>query len=74
MKIEFKKKKYNINIEEKTLYEDGKPINKEPFNEEIFNHQWIVIRIALENSKQAIREMFETAFDNKYGKPVFSVK
>ena len=69
MKIVLNSKKYNINIEEQTLY-----LNKEKTSVDFPKGEWIVIRIPLDNSKQAIREMFETVFDNKYGKPVFSEK
>ncbi len=69
MKIMLNSKKYNINIEEQTLYLSGKKTSAD-----FPKGEWIVIRIPLDNSKQAIREMFETVFDNKYGKPVFSEK
>ena len=69
MKIKIGVEKYNINIEEKKLYKNGKSMGiKFPGGD------WIVVRIPLPKSKQAIREMFETAFDNKYQKPVFSEK
>ena len=68
-RINFLAKKYNVNIEEQTLYLNGKKTSAD-----FPKGEWIVIRIPLDNSKQAIREMFETVFDNKYGKPVFSEK
>lgn len=69
MKIKIGAEKYNINIQEKKLYKNGKSMEiKFPEGD------WIVVRIPLPKSKQAIREMFETAFDNKYQKPVFSEK
>lgn len=67
MKIEINSKFYNINIGKKELYPNGN-------NEKFPKGEWIVIRIPLSNSKQVVREMFETAFDNKYGKPAFSKK
>lgn len=69
MKIVINDKKYNINIEEKELYED-----KTVANVTFPNCQWIIVKIPLDNSKQAIREMFEQAFDSKYGRPIFSDK
>lgn len=68
LKIKLKNKKYNINIFNRNLYLDGL-LQK---NVKLPNWNWFVIKIPLLNSNQAIREMFETAFDKEYGKPIYS--
>lgn len=68
MKIKLQDDKYNINIATKKLFANNKEQTNIPFPD----WQWLVIKITLKDSKQAIREMFETAFDKEYGKPIYS--
>ena len=71
MRIKIKRKKYNINLETQKLYVDKKETSEATFPSD---QKWLVITIPLTNSKQAIREMFETVFDQTYGKPIYSDK
>lgn len=70
MKIKLNNKKYNINLSEKKLFCDKKVQTDIEFPD----WAWLVIKISLRNTKQGTREMFETAFDEAYGKPIYSVK
>ena len=65
MLVEYAGKKYNINIFTQECFQKG--IKK---NVSLPQCDWVVVKITLSHSKQATREMFETAFDNIYGKPI----
>jgi|GEM_PF-2651449 len=71
MKIKLNNKNYNINISDKKLFCDDKV---QPPDIGFPDWAWLVIKITLSNTKQGTREMFETAFDEAYGKPIYSVK
>ncbi len=70
MKVEVNGKKYNINLEEKALYEK----NVKVVNANYPSWEWLVIKISLQKTKQATREMFEDAFDKKFGRPIYSFR
>lgn len=70
MLVTYNGSEYNIDISKPTLYQKGKEINGIAFPQ----YEWFVVKISLTNSKQATREMFESVFDKKYGKPIYSHK
>ena len=69
MKITVENGEYNINLDQRELYLNGKKGRKT-----FPKGNWIVVTIPLGKSKQGLREMFERAFDEEYGKPAFSKK
>lgn len=71
MKIKTGDKKYNIDIENKKLYEKNVEVET---TDSFPDCNWLVIRIALPKSTKFVREMFEDAFDKKYGMPLYSDK
>lgn len=70
MKILLGDNRYNINLDSKTLFKDREAVSEVPFPD----WKWGVIRIPLDGSKQALRDMFERGFDALYGMPSFSDK
>lgn len=67
MLVPYENDKYNINISSKKYFKNKKEIPRFTLP----NWEWGVMRIPLNDSKQALREMFESVFDKEYSKPAF---
>lgn len=70
MKILLSNSRYNINLDSETLFKDREAVSEVPFPD----WKWGVIRIPLDGSIRALRDVFERGFDALYGMPLFSDK